>query len=463
MKRLRSRGDNGEASRARTLDPTVDPPIVTALLEPILTLRASLGTGAGAPDPAIVDALSAASNQAAESEEPHRRGVHALESTWTSGAADLAVPSLRTTQTELGEISDRGPAYVDVLADAQTTSSRGAQKVDQIIADFRRDARRILGVATASPDTDAVIERGAQALRDAIDTVQTTRTEMDDHTRRLDGMAPLTVSAPAGVTANAGTSAYPNVGGGTGGTTQYLNGTTAVTTANGQPMDPVLAAQLQLQQQLISAGVQVGTAAISAGVDIGTHLIDKIVEVGTHAMDTVAASADKAIAQAIPELLHPGSTTDPAGAGTGTPKSGAGQFDFGGTGAGGTGGGQGAAPNTGNGRGGSPQSNAQNDPPTTIDPRPAPMPQNPFSGNSVAPNGSGGTAAAPVTPRAAVPEPAQQHGPTGGVAMPPQSGAGDQDHKPRDGQLGVTVPAALDLEPVTVPAAVIGDFGDDFA
>ncbi|MET7767247.1 hypothetical protein [Nocardia sp. NPDC005366] len=446
MRRLRRRASDTDAGSLKTLDPTVDPPLVAALVEPILKLRSSLGTGVGTPDQAITGALSAASTRAADTERPHREGLYALESTWTSNAADLAVPSLRTTQTELGEISDRGPAYLEVLSDAQTTTSRGAAKVDEIIADFRRDARRILGVATASPDTDAVIERGAQALRDAIDTVQSTRSEMDDHTRRLDAMGPLTVSSPSGIGENrTGYQTPDQTPDQTLGTNQYVPGT-ATQTANGQPMDPVLAAQLQVQQQLISAGVQLGTAGISAGVDIGTHLIDKIVEVGTHAMDTVAASVDKVIDKAIPELIHPGSTTGDNN-GTGGPtgsKPGGGQFDFGGTG-------PAATPN--NNRS-TLLPSGRDEPSTADDPKPTPLSQAPFGGTGPQPNGSS---------RPSAPEPAQQHGPTGGIAMPPQAGANDQEHKPKDGQLGVTVPAvALDLDPVTVPAAVIGDFGDDF-
>ncbi len=449
MKRLRKRGSDSDASSLRTLDPTVDPPLVAVLVEPILKLRASLGTGVGTPNQAITSALSAASNTTADTETPHREGLHALESTWTSNAADAAIPNLRTTQTELGEISDRGPAYLAVLSDAQTTTSRGAAKVDEIIADFRRDARRILSVATASPDTDAVVERGAQALRDAIETVQSTRSQMDSLTGQLGSTGPVTVSAPAGFDGNQTT--YDNRSQ-TQGTLQYVpGGATGGTTQNVpvQQMDPVLAAQLQLQQQLISAGVQLGTAGISAGVDIGTHLIDKIVEVGTHAMDTVAASVDKVIDKAIPELIHPGSTTgDGNGTGTGTgtgSKPGGGQFDFGGTGPAGTPNNRSTLVQPG-----------RDDPSGADDPRPAPLSQAPFGANS--PQSNGG-----ATPRLSVPEPTPQHGPTGGVAMPPQSGGNDQEHKPKDGQLGVTVPAGgLDLEPVTVPAAVIGDFGDDF-
>ncbi|MCP2288608.1 hypothetical protein ACFYT3_04505 [Nocardia amikacinitolerans] len=406
-------------------DPTSDPPIVAALVQPMLSLRATLGTGATLPDRAISGALSAASTHAADSEGPHRDGLYALESTWTSRGADAAVPALRTTQTEIGEITDRGPAYLSVLGDAQATSARAARRVDQIIADFRRDARQILGGATAAPDTDAVIERAAQALRDAIATVSTARTEMNDHTRRLDEMGPLTVTQPGGI----------------GGTSQQSIGGTSVTTVpgttvQGQPLDPQQAAQLQLQQQLISAGVQLGTAAISAGVDIGTHLIDKIVEVGTHAMDTVAASADKVIDKAIPELINPGSTTNGNGGGTsGTPSK---VIDFGG----------GSTPSNPaqNGTGPSakpdaPKPEARPAPPASIIP-PTPAPQD-------------------APPHRPAPEPSGPPGTHGGVAMPPPMG-GDQDRRPRDGQLGVTVPAAAMIpESVTVPAAVIGDFGDD--
>ncbi|WP_174555232.1 hypothetical protein, partial [Nocardia anaemiae] len=302
MRRLLRRrpANNATDTPASTpIDPHVDPPIVAALVEPMLQLRASLGSGVATPDRSVVDALSAASTQAADAEGPHREGLHALESTWTSRAADDAVPALRTTQTQIGDISDRGPEYLSVLGDAHATSARAAQKVDQIIADFRRDAKQIMSTASASSDTDAVIARATQALRDAVTAVSTAQSEMDGHTARLDAMGPLTVTTPQGV----GTTQQTVVPGTTNGTT-----TTGVTTTT--PLDPVQAAQLQLQQYLINAGVSVGTAAIDAGVNIGTHLIDKIAEVGMHAMDTAAASADKAIDKAIPELIHPGSTTN---------------------------------------------------------------------------------------------------------------------------------------------------------
>jgi len=443
LRRRRTTDTAASDSIQVTPDPAVDPPMIAALVRPMLQLRSTLGSGATMPDRTITTALSAATTHAVDSESPHRDGLYALESTWTSAGADAAVPALRTTQTQIGEISDRGPAYLSVLSDAQATSARAARKVDQIIADFRADARVILANSTSAPETDAVIDRAAAALREAIETVDGAQTEMDGHTQRLTALDPVTVTTPAGLTDRSG-----GIGGTSTPTTYYSNMPSSgfpQTTADGQPLDPALIAQMQLQQQLISAGVDLGTAAITAGVDIGTHLIDKIVETGVHAMDTVATSADKVISQALPELINPGSTTT-AGAGTsgGSPNK---LFDFGG----GTGpsnpSAMTAAPGT---LGATPKV----DTPKPVVPEPSP-------GQSITPDpGDKPVAQAPLSGNSEPSRPVSPGGAAGGMAMPPGAG-GDQERK-RDGQLGVTVPASEVLpESMTVPAAVIGDFGDD--
>ncbi|QIS02262.1 hypothetical protein F5X71_07960 [Nocardia brasiliensis] len=430
------------------LDPDVDPPIVAALVRPLLQLRSTLGSGVAVPNQTATAALSAASTTAADTEGPHRDGLHALESTWTSRGADAAVPALRTTHTEIGEISDRGPAYLSVLGDAHATSARAARTVDQIIADFRSDARQILGNATAAPDTDAVIARATQALRDALTTVNAAQTEMDDHSRRLDAMGPLTVTQPSGVTTAQPYAAGPFTTGTypPGVTNQYAPG--GIVPGTGQPMDPALAAQLQLQQQLISAGVQVGTAAINAGVDIGTniidkiagvgtHIVDKVAEVGTHAIDTVAAGADKAVTEAI----RPGSTANDGPNGSSNSGSSPKLFDFGA-------GARTPAPAAPSGPSSviPPQSSAPtvHEAPPKPESRPAPAP----------------APAPPVVndapPRAAAPDQPHPPGSTGGVAMPPSPPPDDREHKPREGQLGVTVPTA-----VVAVTPVLGDYDDD--
>ncbi|MBO0856578.1 MAG: hypothetical protein J2P18_22755, partial [Nocardia sp.] len=365
------RGDN--ATPAQYSDSEVDPPIVATLVKPLQELRAALGTGVATPNPAIATALSSAASQAADTEGPHRQGVHALESTWTGPGSDATVPAIRKTQTQIGDISDRGPAYLSVLQDAHGTSARAAGRVDQIIADFRSDARTILGNAKSAPDTDKLINRATHALRSAITTVTAARTEMDDHSRRLDQMGPLTVTTPAGLqTSSTGTtpaarqtgetfdgplsnsegdSSSSSLGGnssqgesetpsspsssfnsqspsstspsGYSGLTGQspLGGqsggmTPQVQLPPGQPVDPAQLAQLQLQQLLVQAGVQLGTTAINAGVSIGTDLIDKIAEVGSHAIDTVASTGEKIADKAIPKLLDPDAKdgkTDPSG------------------------------------------------------------------------------------------------------------------------------------------------------
>uniref|UniRef100_UPI0024590F15 hypothetical protein n=1 Tax=Nocardia cyriacigeorgica TaxID=135487 RepID=UPI0024590F15 len=302
------------------MKPISDPPMVTVLAEPLRRLRSGLGSGAPAPDQQVLGALTTASATAYATESTQARGLHALESSWSGQAADTAVPVIRTTRSEIGAVADRGPQYAALLSDAHSTSSRAAREVDVIIDDFRRDARAILDTATSAPETDAVIDRAAQAIREALGVVNTAQGEMDGHRQRLRDMGPVTMTTPQGVLTTPGTT-IP-------GTTTTVPGTVP-----GQPMDPALVMQLQLQQQLVAAGVQLGTTAIDAGVELGTKIIDRIADVGLKVVDTVGAQAGTAIEQA----LNPGkadnaetgpASTAPAGApGNPVPPK---AFDFGG-------------------------------------------------------------------------------------------------------------------------------------
>lgn len=460
----------------KTSSDGVDPPIIARLVQPMLALRASLGSGVSAPDASIVRALTNSSTQAADTEAPHRDGMHVLESTWSGPGADAAVPALRTTQTQIGDISDRGPQYLAVLGDAQSTSYRAAQKVDAIIADFRRDARTILNNAKAAPDTDAVINRASQALREAITAVDTAKTEMASHTSKLKAMGPLTVTTPVDLStsrfsgdstpsysSNDSTSSssytpsnfsnsYAPLNSGTSFNGTSFNGTAPALSVNGTgtgpQLDPAAAAQLQLQEQLIAAGVDLGSSAISAGVNIGTELIDKIAEVGTHAIDTGAQVAE----QAIPQLINPKANTGGTNGSGGTDGTGGGTssslFDFGGSQS------TTSAQPAQNSHSILPPDQGGSD---SASDTPAP------GGNSTPPGTSAPAPMAkpvpqPATPAPGASEPApSQSGPTAGLALPPSAGTGGGDQKPRDGQLGVTAPAAAQM----VPTAVIGDLGDD--
>ncbi|MBU3061536.1 hypothetical protein KO481_08370 [Nocardia sp. NEAU-G5] len=447
-------------SATTTSDPNVDPPIIARLVQPLLALRASLGTGAGTPNQAIVAALTRSTTQAAGTEAPHREGMQALESTWSGPAADAAVPALRTTRTQIGDISDRGPQYVQVLSEAQATSARAATKVDGIIADFRQDARTILHNAKAAPDTDAVITRASQALREAITAVNTAKTEMDGHTRKLNSMGPLTVTTPADLSLNdnsnssaptyssnysTNNSSYDSNGSNYGSNNSYspdnsyTGAPNEVVNGNSKPLDPATAAQLQLQEQLLAAGVNVGSDAINAGVSIGSELIDKIAEVGEHAIDQGATVAE----QAIPQLTNPSASGSGNGAST-QPSL----FNFGG----------GQAAQSAPAPAGTSTSILPPTPGAAAPSTPAP------SSNTATPGASTPAPAHDPQPAPASPDTSTPAAPThpapppaAGLALPPAPGSGGGDSK-RDGQLGVTAPAAVEE---MVPAAVIGDLGDD--
>ncbi len=428
-------------------DPAVpDPPIVAALVAPLRALRDSLGSGASVPHETISAALTAAAAHVDATEKPHRDGLYAVESTAAGSVADTAVPAMRTTATEIGALGDHAPAYLAALGAAHTTTSTAAAKVDRIIADFRADARHIVGTATAAPDNDAVIDRASTALRDAITTVTAAKTEMDGHTRVVSDLGPGTVTTPQTWTPTP----IPNWGGqNPAGTAPAAwsapppyspptNPPPAAIPATTTPMDPATAAQVQIQSAALQAGVQLGSTALQAGVKIGTELIDKTAEVITHGIDTAGKLGEKAVDTAVPELLS-GATGEPAPDATGKPGAdpdaptadgahpGAALFDFGG--------------------------------PAAL--HPAPSVTGP---GLLLPSDHPSPAAtpAPVTPSHPTPTttpPPTTPGPEGGrpttaAVVPPASGPGPQaSARPhRGGQLGVTVAAPDD--PAAAPAVI---------
>lgn len=217
-----------------------DPPLVATLMQPLLELRAALGTAPPQPDPALTVALSDASQQVAAAEQAHRGGLHAVEAGWSSVGADAAVPALRTTQATLADLADRGPIFAGVLADAHTTAAGAGARVDAIIAEFRRDARTILAASPDHPDIDAVVARAAAAVQAAAAEVTAAGAAMDRHIGLLDS-------------------------------------------------DSAQATACRLEQLLVTAGAKLGLAMITGAVDLGTHLIDKAAQVGTHAIDVLVA------------------------------------------------------------------------------------------------------------------------------------------------------------------------------
>ncbi|WP_280255984.1 hypothetical protein [Nocardia wallacei] len=233
-----------------------DPPLVAALAGPLYALRTALGSGASVPAAAISGALGDAAAHLGGTEDAHRAGIAAVESTAIGSAADAAVPVMRAAAADVIALHDRTGAYLDLLAAAHTTTSIARARMDRIIAEFRSDANGMMSVASALSDTDAVIDRGALALREALVVITAARTELDDHGRRLDA-----VTTPV---SEAATTAEPD--------TSSLGAGAAASPA----MTKLAEAQVQIAA--LQAAVQLGTSALNAAVQAGTGLVERVAE-----------------------------------------------------------------------------------------------------------------------------------------------------------------------------------------
>ena len=286
-------------------------PVIALLEKPLLQLREALGTNTSAePNADALALLGTASAAVTATEDPHRLGLYALESTDTAAPA---TPALRRTATEVSGAGDRGQTLTTLLGQAHATQSTAAAKVDAIIADFRAKAKKA-APAVNSTNLDAIVALAEEAVSEAVSVVGTAQTDMDTHTR--DSKALTTdLGGTNGVTIPPGaTEVSPGVYVlGTGGTdtsgTSTLGTTTGGTTSTG---DPAVDAQIALQAALIDGGVSLGTSAIDAGVSFGTHLIDKIAEVAMHGIDKGAELATTGIDTLAAGVTGGDATTDPA-------------------------------------------------------------------------------------------------------------------------------------------------------
>jgi len=464
-----------------------DPAIVATLLEPILRLRESLGPG-GVDTAGIAEALRTAQRAAISAETPGRVGIHALESTQT---APPAVPVIRRTDSEVAALAQHTETLSRLLADAVATRDAAANRLDAIIADFRRRARPMAAAATSQADADAIISVGAQSLRDAVSTVNHARGDMDGHRRQAvaHGEGGPRVTVPEGyqslLSSNTGdsdedsssstpsstrpssmstdddtTSSTTSTGAGTGMSTG-ASPSTSSSTSTGMgggadiPMtpippgtDPRVAAEIALNNALVQGGVALGTSAIDGGVEIGSKVVEGITEVATHGIDTGAGLAEQGITALAPGA-DPDTTTDPA-ASPGAPTGPGSGSLFGGLGAGA--GPTAPEPSTPpNSSGGGPFAGLgagppRNDPPK-IDPEPEQAPPPPPATSRPSPpptesepeptdEGSTGTS---EDDAAAADEPPP---PTGAMVPPmgraPSEQPGLESDRPRRGQLGMT-------------------------
>ncbi|MFD3704140.1 hypothetical protein ACFWUP_13435 [Nocardia sp. NPDC058658] len=341
-------------------------PVIALLEVPLLELRKSLGSNTSPdPDASVVAALTSASAATTATEDPHRLGLYALESTETAAPA---TPALRQTATEVSAAADRGTRLSSLLGQAHSTQATAAAKVDAIIADFRAKAKKA-APAVNENNLDAIVALAEEAISEAVGVVGNASTEMDQYTRDTKGLT-SDLGGTNGVTVPTGaTEVAPGV---------YVLGTGGTETSSwdssddDEDLDPATAAQIALQEALIDGGVSLGTAAIDAGVTFGTHLIDKIAEVAMHGIDKGAELATTGIDTLAANATgtEGGTSTAPAGTAPTAPST-----NGGGTGTNTLFGGLGGGTSPGNNSGGGGNDSGASAKPETPAPA-APIPSN---------------------------------------------------------------------------------------
>ncbi|MGV9668389.1 hypothetical protein [Nocardia niigatensis] len=420
-----------------------EPALVTALVAPLLKLRAALGDGTRPADTAL-SALSAVTDTVRASDDTHRGGLNQLASTETAAAA---VPVIGKTNTEVSGLADTSESLAPLLSSAYTIRDKAAADLDTLIAGFRSQATPLVKSARSQADLDPVVSLAADYVRDGVDVAKKADGQMDTLTGKVKDIAgdspdltvPGTVQTgdTGGSNQQPGNSQYPNpgntqYGGGTNGygsnngwnsnygngwnsnTSNYSGGSnygSDYTNSRLAQTNPELAAQLTIQSALLSAGVTLGSALITGAVTLGSSLIEKGATVITTGIEKGEAYAEKQLAA---------NTSQQTGAGTTPPGA--------------------TTPGT---QGGTNLTPGLADPtptttqPTTTQPGTTPKPADYPSGSTPTGGDQGTTpapAAQPAQPQAGVPD-------GGGTVVPPITGKPQPDNsdtKKRDGQAGVT-------------------------
>lgn len=114
-----------------------EPALVTALVAPLVKLRAALGDGSR-PDETARAALAAVAGTVRAAVDTHRGGITPLASTETAAAA---VPVLKRTGDEVGALADVADTLAPLVASAYATRDEAAAILATITAATTAAAR----------------------------------------------------------------------------------------------------------------------------------------------------------------------------------------------------------------------------------------------------------------------------------------------------------------------------------
>ncbi|APE37163.1 hypothetical protein BOX37_28165 [Nocardia mangyaensis] len=410
--------------------------IITYLSAPIRELRTSVdGTG----DPAqALTLLNNAITRLDSTEAPYRLQATDLESSWSSAAADTAIPAIRATRTSLAEGSDQAGEFATLIDAAVGTNTTAATAIDAELDHFETQARRILKASPNEQGVTTVIELARQMYSNSLSAVDNAQADYDTYTSKLRETDYTTPKSSLG-TGGGPATGDPSLTSDDDSTGIDDTGSSSTST------DPLIAMQQTLATAGIDAATTLGTQLITSGAEVLTTLITEAAGVATHAIDVLGDEAGETITAALTgntgDSTGTTPTTNGTGTGTGTGANGLGNggigggapiFSFGGSDKPAAGA-NGAGTGTGSNAGAAPITPKPEAPPSDSDQKPQPSPA---PGPAVAPGQNSST----------------------GAVVPPAAGQAsgtDGEHKPR-AQAGTTSPSAIAGDGVVVVVPVIG-------
>ncbi|MFE3229835.1 hypothetical protein [Nocardia sp. NPDC059228] len=338
-----------------TTEVVAEPALVTALVAPLVKLRASLGDGTR-PDDKALAALSAVTDTVLTSDDTHRAGLSQLVSTDTAKAAH---PVIKQAGDQISGLADTSGKLAPLLSDAYTVRDKAASDLDTLISDFRSQATPLVKAARSQADLDPVVSLAADYTRSGVGVVKTANGQMDQYTAKVKDISadspvittPVQTGDGGAQTGQPANTNYPNPAntqtqypsnansygnngygtnsytGGNGWNSNYNGSTTSGTDFTNSKLaetNPELAAQMTIQSQALAAGTTIGSALITGAVTLGSALITSGASLITTGIEKAEAYGEKALATnttqqggtpatTTPATTTPGTTTPPTG------------------------------------------------------------------------------------------------------------------------------------------------------
>ncbi|MDV7352205.1 hypothetical protein R4282_04120 [Rhodococcus oxybenzonivorans] len=185
-------------------------PGIDELFKPLTDLAGAFGTGTfGSVDPtSVLDMSSGLIDQAMSLS---MSGLKALDQIWQSQAAQAAQVQGQQAQVSGAELSERGTQISGTTQTAAASVARGNANLMTISESFASTAVAAAPMVMTPPGQAMLLASAAEHIKAAIGVVTQTRTELNEQTLTMNGLAapvPVPPPPPPGPSAAAATSPF---------------------------------------------------------------------------------------------------------------------------------------------------------------------------------------------------------------------------------------------------------------